>query len=352
MSTSKSTKQKIIYVKHEYDDQYEESTNQSEIDLENQPELLVSCKDCNDTYTAFHISKRFVVIQIDSTDTLVKIEHPCQSELLHVHIIEHLYREIDLDGNEFDEVSGHTIFIFFRDHILRIRLTTLEDGSSLFVECKADFSFCIPETETVSFRIIEDERNERLRACLVLDEHGCKKIKIFEFSLFRDDEHRLFTKTKEIFFRISQNFTGIEFSLEEGYIMLTMTLKYNGKSTEFPINIYFIEIDEPNLIFLLNEGNRCILAKRRHLRIFQQEGFESVATISVNHREFPEMKECANALFGLNMYPIALWNVDSDSDLDSDSDSDLDSDLDSDSDSDLDSDSDSDLDSDLDSDSD
>jgi len=108
--------------------------------------------------------------------------------------------------------------------------------------------------------------------------------------------------------------------------MLTMTLKYNGKSTEFPINIYFIEIDEPNLIFLLNEGNRCILAKRRHLRIFQQKGFESVATISVcpfkNHREFPEMKECVNALLELNMHHTALWNVDSNSDLDSDSDSD------------------------------
>lgn len=311
MSTRKK-KQIIIYV--EYDDQYKESTtDQPPIDLQDQPELPVSCSRWNETYTAHLISYRFVVIEIDSKDTLVKVEYPLGSIPWHVHIIEHVC-------SESGDVSGHTMFVIFTDHILRIRLTTLEDDSSLFVECKADFSFCIPETETVSFRIIEDEKNERLRACLVLDEHGCKKLKIFEFSLFRDDEHRLFTKTREIFFKIPPNFTGIEFSLEEGYIMLTMTLKYNGKSTEFPINIYFIEIDDPNLIFLLNEGNRCILAKSRHLRIFQPMGFESVATISVcpfkNHREFPEMKECAKALLGLNMYPIALWNVDSDSDSD------------------------------------
>jgi hypothetical protein len=329
MSTSEKQQQQqlnIICVEYN-DEQYQESTtDQHPIDLKDQPQLGVSCSRCDEIYTAYYISNSSVVIQIDSTDRLVKIEYPLDSIPFHVHIIEHVC-------SEFDNVFGHTMFIFFRDHILRIRLTTLEDDSSLFVECKADFSFCFPETETFSFRMIkddknEDEINEHLRACLVLDEHGCKKMKIFEFSLFRDDEHRLFTKTREFFFRISPNFTGIEFSLEEGYIMLTMTLKYNGKSTEFSINIYFIEIDEPNLIFLLNEGNQCILAKSRHLRIFQQMGFESVATISVcpfkNLRKFPEMKECANALLGLNMYHTALWNVDSDLDSDCGSGSDSD----------------------------
>ena len=313
MSTSTQKQQQTIICVNYEDDQYEESTtDQSLIDLQDQPELPVSCSRWNETYTA-HLISESVVIEIDSTKTLVKIEYPLGSIPWHVHIIEHVC-------SEFDQVSGHTMFVIFTDHILRIRLTTLEDDSSLFVECKADFSFCIPKTEIVSFRIIEDEINEHLRACLVLDEHGCKKLKIFEFSLFRDDEHRLFTKTREIFFKIPPNFTGIEFSLEEGYIMLTMTLKYEGKSTEFPINIYFNEIDEPNSIFLLNEGNRCILAKSEHLHIFQRMGFESVATISVcpfkDHDDFPKMKECTNALLGLNEYDRVLWGVDSDSDSD------------------------------------
>jgi hypothetical protein len=319
MSTSE--KPNIICVDHEYDDQYEESTNQSEIYLQNQPELPVSCSGWNNTYTAFHIDERFVVIEITATNTLVKIEHPWRSKPLHVHIIEHLCPVYDIYDNEFDEVSGHTIFVIFTDHILRIRLEN-EISSSSFEECKTDFSFRISEPESSSFRIIEDERNERLRACLVLDETSWKKVELFQINLFRDDEC-LFTKSRENFFRLPPNITGIEISLEDGYVILTMKLISQRCSLNFPIYIDFREDDDDtDSIFLLNNFERCILATNDQLDRFQKIGFESVATISVcpweDHDYFPEIQEFIRIMLEeLNKYHTCHQD-DSDDGSDSD----------------------------------
>lgn len=325
---SKSEK-RIIYVEHEYDAQYEESTNQSPIDLENQPELPVSCKDWNETYTAYHISEKFVVIEIDSTDTLVKIEYPWRSKPLHVHIIEHLCPVCDHHGNEFDEVSGHTIFVIFTDHILRIHLENrifihLEDRKlgSLFKECKTDFSFRISETESSSFRIIEDDEHECLRACSVLDETCWKKVELFEICLFRDDE-RLFGKMKENFFRLPPNITGIEINWENDYVVLTMTLNSEGNSLELPIYIYdgkTDKTDDTDSIFLLNECDRCILAKSDQLNRFQRIHFNIVATMYVcpfeDDEDLPEIREFIKALLKLNKYRRCRLDSDCGSDSD------------------------------------
>jgi hypothetical protein len=303
MSTSEQQEQQtIICIEHKYDTKYGLNTSdQPPIDLQDQPQLPVSCSGWNNTYTAYYISKRFVVVKITATNTLVKIEYPWRSKPLHVHIIEHLCPVCDIYGNEFDEVSGHTIFVIFTDHILRIRLENrifihLEDrklGSS-FEECKTDFSFCISEPESSSFRIIEDDENERLRACLVLNETSCKKVELFEIKLFRDDEC-LFTKSRENFFILPQNITGIEISLEDGYIILSMKLISKRGLLDFPIYIDFREDDDTDSIFLLNNLERCILATNDQLDRFQQIGFESVATISVcpfkDHDDFPEIQE-------------------------------------------------------------
>jgi len=322
---------KIICVEHECDtDQYDESTNQSKIDLQDKPELQVSCSRWNETYNAYCIDNRFVVIRIDSTDTLVKIEHPWRSKPLHVHIIERVGPVCDLDGNEFDEVSGHTIFVIFNDHILRIRLTTLEDDSSLFVECKADFSFHISEPESSSFTIIEDDSgseiwNEHLRGCLVLDETSWKKVELFEICLFPDDEC-IFAKYKNIFVRLPTNITEIDISLEEDYIMLTMKLNSEGKSTEFSIYILDGKTDalddyHASPIFLLNECERCILATNDQLDRFQTIGFEIVATMYVcpfkDHDDFPEIKEFIRIMLKeLNKYHRCRWDSDDGSDSD------------------------------------
>jgi hypothetical protein len=321
MSTSeqKQQQQNIICVEHEYDDQYQESTNQSPIDLENQPELPVSCKDWNETYTAYHISEKFVVIEIDSTDTLVKIEYPWRSKPLHVHIIEHLYPVWDRDGNEFDEVSGHTIFVIFTDHILRIHLEDRKLGS-LFKECKTDFSFRISRIEASSFTIIEDERNERLRACLVSDELCWKKVELFEICLFRDDE-RLFGKMREKCFRLPPNITEIEIDCDSN----SVTLCLKGESIEFPIYIYDEKtnaLDDyyASPIFLLNECERCILSTSDQLERFQRIHFEIVATIYVcpfeDDQDLPEIKEFIKALLELNKYHRSQWDSDCGSDSD------------------------------------
>ena len=327
-SEQKQQEQTIICVEHEYDTEYELNTSgQSPIDLQNQPQLPVSCSRWNETYTAYDISEKFVVIEIDSTDTLVKIEYPWRSKPLHVHIIEHLCPVCDCNGNEFDEVSGHTIFVIFTDHILRIHLENrifihLDDrklGSS-FEECKTDFSFRISETESSSFTIIEDERNERLKACLVVDETCWKKVELFEICLLRDDKC-LFTKTRENFFRLPPNITGIEIIWENDYVVLTMTLNSEGNSLELPIYIYNGKTDDTDSIFLLNECERCILATSDQLDRFQMIGFEIVATISVfpfeYHDEFPQIQEFIKVMLEeLNKYHRCRWDSDPGSDSD------------------------------------
>lgn len=331
MSTSeqKQQEQTIIYVEHEYDTEYELNTSdQSPIDLQDQPKLPVSCKEWNETYTAYDISEKFVVIEIDSTDTLVKIEYPWRSKPLHVHIIEHLCPVCDYHGNEFDEVSGHTIFVIFTDHILRIHLENrifihLEDrkiGSS-FEECKTDFSFRISPIEASSFRIVEDERNERLKACLILDETCWKKVELFEICLLNNDDECLFTKWKEIFFRLPPNITKIEIDCDGSLVSLSLT----GKSTEFVIYIYYGKSDAlddyyASPIFLLNECERCILATSDQLDRFQRIGFEIVATIYVcpfeDDEDLPEIREFIKALLELNKYHRSQWDSDCGSDSD------------------------------------
>ena len=322
MSTSEQKqKPNIICFEHEYDTEYELNTSDKPpIDLQDQPELPVSCSGWNNTYTAYYISKRFVVVKITATNTLVKIEYPWRSKPLHVQLYEHLCPVCDdLYGTEFDEVSGHTICVIFTDHILRIRLEN-EISSSSFKECKTDFSFCISEPESSSFRIIKhDERNECLRACLILNETRCKKVELFEINLFRDDEC-LFTKTRENFFRLPPNITGIEIHLEDGYVILTMNLISQRCSLNFPIYIDFREDDDTDSIFLLNNLETCILATNDQLDRFQKIGFESVATISVHpwkdHDELPEIKEFIGDLLGLNKYRRSQWDSDDGSDSD------------------------------------
>ena len=149
--------QPIICVK--YETRYQLNTDaQSDIDLNDQPEQSISGREWrNATYVAFNISNQFVVIHIDDciTNTLIKIEHPQESILLHVHVVE------TLDDNL-------VIFVIFTDHILRIHLTNSSDGYS-FQECKSNFSLSIPSIEIISFRILLNDENECLRVHLVLD---------------------------------------------------------------------------------------------------------------------------------------------------------------------------------------
>jgi hypothetical protein len=159
---------------------------------------------------------------------------------------------------------------------------------------------------------------------LVLDETSWKKVELFEINLFRDDEC-LFTKTRENFFRLPPNITGIEIDWENDIVVLTMTLNSEGNSLELPIYIYNGKIDETDdtdSIFLFKECERCILATSDQLGRFQQIGFKSVATISVHpwedHDDFPEIQEFIRIMLEkLNKYHTCHQD-DSDDGSDSD----------------------------------
>lgn len=322
MSRSEQQKQQnIICVEYEwYNNDYKESTTvQSPIDQQHQPELPVSCKTWKYTPTAYDISNEFVVIKIDGIDTLVKINYPRRSKPLHVHIVEHLCSVYDYYGYESDQLSGHTIFVIFTDHILRIRLNIdLDDEKfcSLFEECKTDFSFSISRIESSLFRIIEDERNERLKASLVLDETCWKKVELFEICLFPDGEG-IFSKMREIFFRLPPNITEIEINHNSNCIYLSLTNKFlififDGESDALD--------DYYSPIFLLNDFKRCILAESHQLRRFQSIEFQIVATMYVrsfkDHADLPEIREFIKAFLELNKY---IRNHEEDSDCGSDS---------------------------------
>jgi hypothetical protein len=221
-------------------------------------------------------------------------------------MIEDLCLVCDHDGNEFDKVCGHTIFVIFNDHILRIHLENcifihLGDRKlgSLFKECKTDFSFRISETESSSsFTIIEDERNDHLRACLVSDDGCRKKVELSKICLFRDDE-RIFVKTGGEFFRLPPKFMVIEIDCDSN----SVTLCLKGESIEFPIYIYHGKTDAlddyyASPIFLLNKCERCILSTSDQLDRFQMIGFEIVATMYV----CPEIQAFIKALLKLNKY--------------------------------------------------
>ena len=318
MSTSEQPN--IICVKHEHGDQYEESTNQSPIYLENQPTIPVSQKTyVDETYDAFHISEKFVVIQCNGTNTLVNIEYPWQSKPLHVHIIEHVIHVCDDWCDDDWEVCRHTIFVFFNDHILRICLTNTSNVSS-FTECKTDFSFRISKIESSSFTILEDERNERLRACLVSDETSWKKVELVEIYLFCDDE-RLFTIMKPISFKLPRDidFDCVDFDYYNNDIV-NMCLIEKTNDTFFSIFIHYgktvFDYDAIPIFLLQNYEGKCILAINDQVDRLQTIEFEIIATMYVcPFGEIgdlkPEINDCIdNMLKVLNKYYGCQYDLD------------------------------------------
>lgn len=348
MSKSEEEQQpKIICVKHKYGtDEYQLNTDaQSEIDLNEQPELSISCKEWRKICDAFHILNQFIVIRIDQidTNTLIKIEHhPQRSIPLHVHIVE------NLDDNI-------VIFVIFTDHILRIRLTNASDNYS-FQECKTNFSFSIPPIQITSFRIIESDENECLRVYLVLDETCSKKFVFYQITLMNDDE-RIFYTTSEVFFRLPPNMTKIKinddsfYDLDDSTTMLSLTIETKRKvvhsskfldwSNQIHITINHEKEDYPGYYSVMNYGDDdkiFLLTKHKQyylvpfdidkLRRFKLRGFQIGATMKYETYGLsddeesgdsgecdPEITKYIISLMKLNNYPIhQLYDSDSDSD--------------------------------------
>jgi len=336
MSKSEEEQQQpnIICVKHKYGtDEYQLNTDaQSEIDLNEQPELSISGRELSKPYIAFHISNQFVVIQIDDdTNTIIKIEHhPRRSIPLHVHIVE------NLDDNI-------VVFVIFTDHILRICLTNASDNYS-FEECKTNFSFSIPPIQITSFRIIESDENECLRVYLVLDETCSKKFVFYQITLMNDDE-RIFYTTSEVFFRLPPNMTKIKinddsYDLDDSTTMLSLTIETKRKvvhsskfldwSNQIHITINHEKEDYPGYYSVMNYGDDdkiFLLTKHKRyylvpfdidkLRRFRLRGFQIGATMKYETYGLsddeesgdsgdcdPEITKYIISLMKLNNYPI------------------------------------------------
>ena len=321
--------QPIIYIKDigiPYPYQYQLNTDaQSEIDLNDLPEQSISGREWrNATYVAFNISNQFVVIHIDDciTNTLIKIEHPQESILLHVHVVE------TLDDNI-------VIFVIFTDHILRIHLTNSSDGYS-FQECKSNFSLSIPSIEIISFRILLNDENECLRVHLVLDETCSKKFVFYQINLMNEDK-RIFYMTSEVFFKLPPNMIEIEINgdshdLDDLTTMLRLTIETERKvvnlfdlSNKIDIIINHEKEDYPSRysgalnygdddkIFLLTKDEMYYLMPFDKIERFRvRGGFEIVATIKCetyglfdDEYSQPEIGNYFRSLMKLNKYHMS-----------------------------------------------
>jgi hypothetical protein len=321
---SKIDQDNIICVKHKYGtNEYQLNTDaQSQIDLNDQPEWSISGIDeCKATYIAYHISNQFVVILIDDKNTLIKIEHPQRSVLLHVHVVE------TLDDNI-------VIFVIFTDHILRIRLTNTSDSYS-FEECKTNFSFSIPPIQISSFRILLNDENQCLRVYLVLDETCSKKIVFYEITLMNDDE-RIFYMTSEVFFRLPPNMIEIiinddSYSLDDSTTMISLKIEtkrkvvhaldrsnqlhiiINHEKEDYPSYSGITNYGDDNKIFLLTKNERYYLVPFDKIERFRVRGFQIVATIKCEtYRLFddeeysdPEIGNYFRSLMKLNKYHMS-----------------------------------------------
>jgi len=316
----------IIFVKHHQTRYQLDTDDQSPIDLNNQPIKSISGKEwCNATYVAFNISNQFVVILIDDDkNTLIKIQHPPESILLHVHVVE------TLDDNL-------VIFVIFTDHILRIHLTKLSDGY-LFQECKSDFSLSIPSIEIISFRILLNDENECLRVHLVLDETCSKKFVFYQITLMIHDK-RIFYMTNEVFFRLPPNMIEIEingdsYDLDDSTTMISLKIETErkvvnllDKSNKLHIIINhekedYPEYDSPmnhsdhDKIFLLTKNEMYYLVPFDKIDRFRvREGFQIVATIKCENYvpytglfdeySHPEIGNYFRSLMKLNKYHMS-----------------------------------------------
>jgi len=308
----KSTSQKRIYLEHEFGtERYSTGIVDKYLYQQEQPQISVTEKIYIGTYNATNTLNKFVVIEseIYIQNTLVIIEYPLRSQPCHVHIIEHLCPE--WDGNEFDEVSGLTIFVIFHDHILRILLTNTSNGFTFF-ECKTDFSFRISMIEKSSFTLLEDETSVHLRACLVSDETSWKKVELVEIYLFCGDE-RLFTIRKPVSFKLPRDidFDCVDFDYYNNDIV-NMCLIEKTNNTFFSIFIHYgktvFDYDAIPIFLLQNYEGKCILAINDQIDRFQKIEFEIIATMYVcplwEIGELkPEINDCIdNMLKVLNKY--------------------------------------------------
>jgi hypothetical protein len=295
-----STIENQIMVDHEWNSEFKY------INPRLQCQIPVSCKEMRSEYTVFQYSPVLYLIYIyDTNDYIVVPLLDQSSTLLHVHIIEHLFLDIDLDECS-EVVNGIQFVCIFNNRILEISVETsffqhLGDQKVGFsLKGFTEFSFNTTHTELLSFTINQNERTENLICCSVLGQ----QVELFQLNLLGNDGCR-FNVIKETVFIFPPTIKVMKIYCNSNFFLLHSKLQ----STQFQIYIYVGKSnerdDEACPIFILKKCERCILATSDQLDRFQIIGFQIVGTMYIpshDHEKKSEIQTMMKELLKLNEY--------------------------------------------------
>jgi hypothetical protein len=320
-----------MYLEDDDCDHDDEVHSLPDSNLPDSKELSVSFQDEeNHGRVLANYNKDKVQIVIDSKNELITIERRRGSKPLHVHVVESEFYESD-------EIFGHTIYVIFDNHILRIRLEHQRildcqiDNSNPILSMSDDYTIVKSLIMTPDSDETEEQKKrvdfiQCFKVYLVLDfGRGRKVLNLSNLYLMNSSES--FSRTNLNFsIKLPKgNLTDFDFSTECCYTTVgldTTTVSADGKSTNIYLYIYDGKNDEAHddPFFILTECDRCILATSNQLDRFQGIGFQIVATIYVCPYldETPEIQKFIKKLRKSNKYVKDQYGSDDGSDSDSD----------------------------------
>ena len=255
----------------------------------------------------------------------VVFHHSSNNTPLHVNMI---FNESEVYDDEDDKfyirIDSYTLFIIFQNRIVKINLENIGSGWR-FKNRITDKSFMISsdlfqESNKAFFKKISENR---VISCLVQNQTCCIK----EIVLVEDDDEHLFYTGVQFSFELPYSFTVINYNEQHWYgNCIGIDGKLNGMENPSQLYIYYDgktdKHDDLQQIYLLKEGDRCILAKSHQLDRFQTIEFETVATIYIRpydeDEDRPEIPDFISSLLALNKYDRCQYDSDPGSDSDFD----------------------------------
>jgi hypothetical protein len=277
-----------------------------------------------DKIRCYHDSQNSaLIIEILNETITVVFHHSSKNTPLHVHMIfneSEVYN--DKDDKFYTITDSYTLFIIFQNRIVKINLEDIGSGWR-FKNRITDKSFMISsdsfqESNKSFFKKISENH---VISCLVQNQTCCIK----EIVLVEDDDEHLFYTGVQFSFELPSSFTVINYN-EEHWCgnCIGIDGKLDGMENPSQLYIYYDgntdKHDDLQPIYLLKEGDRCILAKNGQLDRFQIIGFEIVATIYISpydeDEDRPEILDFIRGLLELNKYHRSRWDSDCGSDSD------------------------------------
>jgi len=283
--------------------------------LEGSKHISSSSPNCSnwDEIQCYRDSKNSALImKIFNEPITVVFHHSSDNTPLHVNMIFNenvVYDDKDdKDDKLYTRIDSYTLFIIFQNRIVKINLENIGSGWR-FKNRITDKSFMI------SSNLFQESNNSFFKkisencviSCLVQNQTCCIK----EIVLVQDDDEHLFYTGVQFSFELPSNFTVINYNEQHWYgNCIGIDGKLDGMENPSQFYIYYDgktdKHDDLQPIYLLKEGDRCILAKSHQLDRFQRIGFEIVATIYIRpydeDEDRPEIPDFIRDLLELNDY--------------------------------------------------